>query len=106
MNLTVFWHFLSLQLKTELAEEKEQHKKARSDLAVEKAKRTEQIANEVDKCTKKFAEEKTQLVMALKDFLSRFVKEGIDQVVTDISKLQIEPGDAADDTPRYNSAAT
>ena len=99
MNLTVFWHFLSLQLKKELAEEKEQHKKARSDLAVEKAKQTEQIANEVDKCTKEFAEEKMQLVMSLKNHFNRFAKEGIDQVFTDISKLQIEPGAAADDTP-------
>jgi len=56
MNLTS--HLLSFQLKQELAEEKEQHTKARSELALEKGKQTEKIAKEVDKCTKEFKKEK------------------------------------------------
>jgi len=56
MNLTS--HLLSLQLQQELAEEKEQHTKARSELALEKGKQMEKIAKEVDKCTKEFKKEK------------------------------------------------
>jgi len=96
MNLILTSHLLSVQLRLELADEKVQHKEARSELAVEKAKQAEQITKEVDKRTKYCVE----VVTKLKDYFSHVAKEGFDQCVADMYKLQIEPGVTADDKPR------